>query len=125
MTITDNANMAVKADVAKAAHINKPTHRMAREPSCEAAARAAVPANPESNLARLVPAKTPRVTKSGAVIALLQRPQGATLAELIAVTGWLPHTTRAALTGIRKQGQVIEKVKCGETTCYRIAAVAA
>jgi hypothetical protein len=36
------------------------------------------------------------------VIALLQQEQGATLAELIATTGWLPHTTRAALTGLRK-----------------------
>ncbi len=38
------------------------------------------------------------------VIGLLQREGGATLAELIAATDWLPHTTRAALTGLRKRG---------------------
>ena len=38
------------------------------------------------------------------VIELLQRGDSATLAELIADTGWLPHTTRAALTGLRKRG---------------------
>ena len=30
-----------------------------------------------------------------------------TLAELIAATGWLPHTTRAALTGLRKRGYAV------------------
>ncbi|MBD8680083.1 DUF3489 domain-containing protein, partial [Sphingomonas sp. CFBP 13720] len=40
---------------------------------------------------------TPRPTKAGAVLALLSQPAGATLGELISLTGWLPHTTRAAL----------------------------
>lgn len=35
-----------------------------------------------------------RETKAGAVLALLQRDEGATLTELIYATGWLPHTTR-------------------------------
>ena len=125
MIITDNANIATSADPNQSALINKPKRRMARHPNGEAAAAAAVPANAESNAASFEPAKAPRITKSAAVVALLQRPQGATLAELIAVTGWLPHTTRAALTGIRKQGQVIEKGKRGETTCYHIAAATA
>ena len=68
---------------------------------------------------------TPRVTKSGAVLALLAREEGATLADLIAATGWLPHTTRAALTGLRKKGHVLEKSKRGEQTCYRVTVVAA
>ena len=41
-------------------------------------------------------------TKIAQVIELLRRRDGATLAELVA-TGWLPHTTRAALTGLRKR----------------------
>jgi hypothetical protein len=64
-------------------------------------------------------------SKSSAVVVLLQREQGATLAEMIAATGWLPHTTRAALTGLRKKGHTLEKSKRGDQTCYRIAAVAA
>ncbi len=43
-------------------------------------------------------------TKIAQVIELLQRCDGATLAELVAACGWLPHTTRAALTGLRKRG---------------------
>ena len=65
---------------------------------------------------------TPRVSKSGAVLALLQRDDGATLAELIAATGWLPHTTRAALTGLRKKGHAVERTKRDGATCYRVAA---
>jgi Protein of unknown function (DUF3489) len=43
------------------------------------------------------------------VIGLLQRDSGATLNEIIAATGWLPHTSRAALTGLRKRGYAIAK----------------
>jgi hypothetical protein len=32
---------------------------------------------------------------------------GAIMAELIAATGWLAHTTRAALTGLRKRGYAV------------------
>ena len=55
---------------------------------------------------------------------MLQRTDGATLSELIAATGWLPHTTRAALTGLRKKGHAIDKSKRDGATCYRIASVA-
>lgn len=59
-------------------------------------------------------------TKIAMVLDLLRRSQGATLAELVQATGWLPHTTRAALTGLRKKGHVIEKTKRDDATCYRI-----
>ncbi len=66
-------------------------------------------------------APAPRsTTKSELVLSLLQRSEGATLAELVEATGWLPHTTRAALTGVRKKGHAVEKSKRGEVTCYRI-----
>ena len=57
-----------------------------------------------------VPAAAPSLsaprggTKLARVLELLQRDCGATLEELIAATDWLPHTTRAALTGLRKRG---------------------
>ena len=65
------------------------------------------------------PAKTP--SKTTTVISLLTRADGATLPELIDATGWLPHTTRAALTGIRKKGHAVERTKRDGVTCYRIA----
>lgn len=60
-------------------------------------------------------------TKAELVLALLRRSEGATLSELVDATGWLSHTTRAALTGLRKKGHVLEKTKRDDATCYRIA----
>jgi Protein of unknown function (DUF3489) len=57
---------------------------------------------PTTNVAR--PSAPRGSTKLARVLELLQRDCGATLEELIAATGWLPHTTRAALTGLRKRG---------------------
>jgi hypothetical protein len=62
-------------------------------------------------------------SKIGIVIALLRRDEGATLAELAAATQWLPHTTRAALTGLRKKGHAIGKSKREGATCYHLADV--
>ncbi len=63
-------------------------------------------------------------TKIAEVIALLQRGDGASLAELVAPTGWLPHTTRAALTGLRKRGYPIALDRADKTqeSVYRIEA---
>lgn len=69
------------------------------------------------------PAPRP-ITKQALIIDLLQREHGATLPDLIAATGWLPHTTRAALTGLRKKGHVLAKTKRDDVTCYKIAAAA-
>jgi hypothetical protein len=60
--------------------------------------------------AATTPATPPRDgTKIAKVIGLLQRDDGATLDEVIAATGWLPHTSRAAFTGLRKRGYAIER----------------
>jgi hypothetical protein len=55
-------------------------------------------------------ARAPRDgSKISAVISLLQQENGATIDEIVKATGWLPHTTRAALTGLRKRGYTIER----------------
>ncbi len=61
----------------------------------------------------------PRTSKIAGVLELLGRDEGATLAELMTATGWLPHTTRAALTGLRKKGHVLARSKRDAATCYR------
>jgi hypothetical protein len=43
-------------------------------------------------------------SKLASVMVLLRRPEGATIGVLTKATGWLPHTTRAAITGVRKRG---------------------
>jgi hypothetical protein len=106
------------------------TKRMAREPKTvtEQPRADEVPAEPGSepvtgapSAPALAPASEPsRTTKITAVIALLSREEGATLSELVETTGWLPHTARAALTGLRKKGHVLDKSKRRDVTCYRI-----
>ena len=64
------------------------------------------------------------VTKIAQVIEMLQRPSGATLGELVTTTGWLSHTTRAALTGLRKKGYTLDKRSRDGVTVYAIAKVA-
>jgi hypothetical protein len=61
-------------------------------------------------------------SKLARVIDLLQRSDGATIPTLTKATGWLPHTTRAALTGLRKRGYAVvrTRVDTGESV-YRIA----
>ena len=63
-------------------------------------------------------------SKLARVIALLERDHGATIAELIAATGWLAHTTRAALTGLRKRGYAvaIDRSDDNRGSFYRIPA---
>ena len=62
-----------------------------------------------------------RGTKIARVVELLQRDQGANLDELIAATGWLPHTARAALTGLRHRGYDVrlERGETGSASVYR------
>jgi uncharacterized protein DUF3489 len=66
-------------------------------------------------------------TKIARVIELLQRDQGARLEELIAATGWLPHTARAALTGLRHRGYDVrlERGETGRASVYRAVATLA
>jgi hypothetical protein len=62
-----------------------------------------------------------RGTKIAQVIELLGN-DGVTLVELVANTGWLPHTARAALTGLRKRGYavVIDRADKARGSVYRI-----
>ncbi|WP_237438079.1 DUF3489 domain-containing protein [Alteraurantiacibacter buctensis] len=99
-------------DTNEAAVVTKPVtkrpRRMARDPMIATADRLAAP----------VPTK--RASKSDLVLGLLQRPEGATIDQLVAATGWLPHTTRAALTGLRKKGHSVTSEKVEGQRHYRI-----
>ena len=66
----------------------------------------------------------PRKTKRAVVVALLERKEGARIGELTAATGWQPHTTRAAITGLRKSGLTIETMRDEDGTLYRIPSAA-
>jgi Protein of unknown function (DUF3489) len=61
-------------------------------------------------------------SKLALVIELLQSAAGATIVDLTQATGWLPHTARAALTGLRKRGYAVirERIGAGDSV-YRLS----
>ena len=74
--------------------------------------------------AQPTPARQPRTgTKQDQVIALLRRPQGATLVEIGEATGWASHTCRGILAGALKKrlGLTITSTKEGRDRIYKIA----
>jgi len=64
------------------------------------------------------PARTPRDpgaphkpregTKQEQVLAMLRRPEGATVAQIAEATGWAQHTVRGFFAGLKKKGHSIE-----------------
>ena len=86
----------------------------------ESSAEAAEPAAASPT----APAATRPASKQAQVMDLLRREGGASLAEIVELTGWLPHTSRAALTGIRKKGHAVTSAKVEGVTRYQITTAA-
>ena len=85
--------------------------RRARSRAAEAAAEAA-------------PRRKREGTKQALLIGLLDRPEGATIDEIVAATGWQPHTVRGAFAGALKKrlGLTVTSEKLeGRGRVYRIA----
>lgn len=82
--------------------------------------------DPPASDGRSAAPSSPRAgSKIETVLSLLRRNEGATLAAMVDATGWLPHTTRAALTGLRKKGHTITKSPRDGATVYHIEQAAA
>ena len=68
----------------------------------------------------------PASTKRAKLIGMLERPEGASVAEIGQRLGWLPHTVRAAITGLRKAGREVTRSKdADDQSVYRLVAVKA
>jgi len=61
-------------------------------------------------------------TKNQLVINALSRDDGVTLDEISSLAGWLSHSTRSFLTGLKKKGHVIESDKVDGVRRYGIIA---
>lgn len=60
-------------------------------------------------------------TKATTVQKLLSRPKGATLVEIMEASGWLPHSARAFMTGLRKKGhELVRECRTNGETSWRI-----
>ncbi len=67
-------------------------------------------------------ARPSRNSKKDELITLLAKPKGARVSVLAERLAWQPHTVRAALSGLRKQGIEITRTKAPKTgeTLYAI-----
>jgi hypothetical protein len=99
----------------------------ASDPSAPKAARPTAPAKAQKNGAAPQPELSPIEvaprpgSKQALLVEMLCKDDGASLDALIQATGWLPHTTRAALTGLRKRGYAVERIRDqSKGSLYRI-----
>jgi len=120
---------------------SKPAKSQKTDPAAVAAKKAAKAAKAAKQQRSAEPkVKTPRTSKPAAsdgaarkqregtkqakLIEMLRRPEGATIAQIVAATKWQQHTVRGAISGAlkKKLGLAVtsEKVDGGERT-YRIA----
>jgi hypothetical protein len=114
MPKTPRKTNRARRDTASTRRLKKANKSLARaEPAPEplAAPLAAVPAAPEGQ----------NQTKRALVLDLLQSERGATIQDLVSATGWLAHTTRAALTRLRQAGHEIQRSEGDGGSVYRIA----
>jgi len=68
------------------------------------------------------PDRSRQPSKLDVIRSLIVRTNGATLDELVSATGWQPHSVRAGMTGLRKQGLTIIRTKLDGTTRFAIEA---
>jgi hypothetical protein len=104
-------------------------------PEAISALRAALASKPRRPGREPGAPRKPRAgTKQETVLAMLRRPEGATVAQIVEATGWAPHTVRGFFAGLKKrQGiavEVLERVRQvgpnregakGSYSIYRIA----
>ena len=62
-------------------------------------------------------------SKKARLVGLLGRPRGATIGQLQKALDWQPHTIRAAISRLKKDGTEITLDRSGKTPAYRIDTV--
>jgi hypothetical protein len=111
---------AKKAKTKPTASKTKAAKTTARKPAAEKPAK-----SPRTKKA--TEPKAPRITKQSKVIDALCRPEGATIAEIMEMTGWQEHSVRGFISGAvkKKLGLTVERITEDGRISYRIPSVPA
>ena len=104
-------------DTNKTTHQRTPCTAAFSTNSAQPVVNSASPSGPAADVMTVKP-----TSKQAQLAALMTSDTGATLDQMIGVTGWLPHTTRAALTGLKKKGYAISSDKIDGVRTYRAIA---
>jgi hypothetical protein len=102
----------------------------ARAARAKPALKAKLLKKPKPALATSAPATAARKpakrqnSKLASMVAMLRKPDGATIAEMMRATGWQAHSVRGAISGAikKKLGLTVTSEVTDEERCYRIAA---
>lgn len=80
------------------------------------------PARPSAPAAKRDLDQKARTTKQDRMLALLSRPAGASLDELVEASGWQTHSVRGFLSGTvkKKLGFALDATEKGDRRSYRI-----
>ena len=129
---TRSGRAAAETNSAAAAELSKASggNSVLSIPNNERLEKAALRPKPRSKSADTAPVSVsspdlPRAsTKRAMLIGMLERAQGASVVEIGQRLGWLSHTVRAAITGLRHAGREVTRSKneSGQTA-YRLAPV--
>lgn len=68
--------------------------------------------------------RTRENTKQAQIIAMLKRPEGATISQIVEATGWQPHTVRGTFAGALKKKlglRIVSEKDSQANRVYRIA----
>jgi hypothetical protein len=122
LTPSGLSNVSADAAEADAEAAEAPSAEAQPAPSATQTEQETERATPAADDLRRAP--TAPSGKLGQILAAIGAPQGATLSELIALTGWLPHTTRAALTRLRQRGHAVRLILTADCKSYRLASPA-
>jgi hypothetical protein len=115
-------------DAAPAPQESDRSDQQVRESEAEAEATASIEGDAseveqcvtaEQDVAGTHPPRRP-TGKLGEVLQAISAETGATLPELTSLTGWLPHTARAAVTGLRQRGFPIALIQQDGRKAYRL-----
>jgi hypothetical protein len=112
--------MTTKTTAARKQRKPKAVKKSPRKPAAEKSSKSA-------RTKKAAEPKAPRVTKQAKVIDALCRPEGATIAEIMEMTGWQEHSVRGFISGAvkKKLGLTVERVTEDGRVSYRIPSVPA
>jgi hypothetical protein len=111
------------------ATLTKPTSKRPRKMACPPQQEVTASSASAQISGSTAPSSAPKPdrpqSKAALVLDLLRHPTGVSIDELVAATGWLPHSIRAALTGLRKKGYLLTSEKVDGVRHYRVEGPAA